>query len=172
MEKIVTLSEGQAGGKKGASTADHLFLLRGLMSIAIAEKKNLFITFYDVVKAYDQADVNNMLHVIWESGVRGKIWRIVKEFSTNQQAFVKTRYGPTRTFNRENGGRQGSRLTCRLFSKQMDVLSEISINEHQEKVVLSEKLSIGCLEFVDDALTCTTGINNQKSILKVAENKC
>ena len=44
-EKIVKFSQGQAGGKKGASTADHLFLLRGLMTLAIEKGENLFLTF-------------------------------------------------------------------------------------------------------------------------------
>ena len=170
MESIVKLTEGQAGGKRGACTADHLFLLRGMMSIAIAKKQNLFITFYDVAKAYDQADIDNMMHVMWESGVRGKIWRIVRAFSTNQTAIIKTRYGPTRKIIRENGGRQGSRLTCRLFSRQMDILSEKFINEYDEKYKININLSIGCLEFVDDALTCTSGKSNQEAVLEKVDD--
>ena len=49
---IVEFSQGQAGGKKGASPVDHLFLLRGMMAIAIEKKQNLFLTFFDVSKAY------------------------------------------------------------------------------------------------------------------------
>ena len=64
MEKIFQYSNGQAGGIKGAATADHLFLLRGLMTMAVKEKTNLFLTYYDVEKAYDRADVNNMLYII------------------------------------------------------------------------------------------------------------
>ena len=51
MEKAISFSQGQAGGIKGAATSDHLFLLRGIMTTAQAEKTNLFITFYDVAKA-------------------------------------------------------------------------------------------------------------------------
>ena len=56
MEKIIKFSQGQAGGIKGAATADHLFLLRGIMTTAQNSKSNLFLTFYDVSKAYDNAD--------------------------------------------------------------------------------------------------------------------
>ena len=38
MEKIVQFTQGQAGGKKGSSTGDHLFLLRGMMATAIHKK--------------------------------------------------------------------------------------------------------------------------------------
>ena len=81
------------------------------MGLAKERKEDLFITFFDVKKAYDQADVKNMLHIAWKSGVRGKLWRLLKKMSTDLEASIKTRYGPTRLITRENGGRQGSRLT-------------------------------------------------------------
>ena len=168
-EKIVKFSRGQAGGKKGASTADHLFLLRGLMTLAIEKGENLFLTFFDVEKAYDNADIDNMLHIIWLAGLQGKIWRIVRGLSTNLTATVKTRYGPSRPIARENGGKQGSRLTGRLFAKQIDTFSDESISNNVECVKVNSDLSIGCLEFVDDVLSSTNGLKNQLSILKKAD---
>ena len=113
------------------------------MNSAIEKKQILFLTFFDVHKAYDQADVNNMLHIAWNSGVRGKMWRILKNMSTNLTASIKTRFGLTRSISRENGGRQGSRLTGKLFAKQMDTLSEKFINEEFEGAVkINDDLSI------------------------------
>ena len=165
MEKIVKFSQGQAGGKKGASTADHLFLLRGILTLAIEEKRNVFLTFYDVAKAYDNADVENMLHVIWQAGIQGKIWRLLKNMNTNLSAVVKTKFGPSRPITRENGGKQGSRLMGRLFAKQMDVLSENCIEKDDENLHINDDLNIGCLEFVDDVLSSTEGVKNQKNVL-------
>ena len=202
------------------------------MTIAKERKQNLFITFYDVAKAYDNADVHNMLYIIWQAGVRGKIWRLLKNMSTNLTAVVKTRYGLSRAIKRENGGRQGSRLTGRLFAKQMDTLCEQFINATttvssaitsvpaaaattaavtlappitattrtvtskpatvtietastpatkttttttattvtpeaiQIGFEIEKNFNIGCLEFVDDALSCAVGITNQESTLK------
>ena len=85
------------------------------MATAKDNKNNLFLTFYDVSKAYDNADVDNMLHVIWKSGVKGKMWRILRNLSTNLTAVVKTRYGSSRPIVRYNGGKQGSRVTEKIF---------------------------------------------------------
>ena len=71
--KIIQMTQGQAGGVKGAASADHLFLLRSI-TIAKVEKWNLFLTYYDVQKAYDRANVENMLHIAWNAGVKGKLW--------------------------------------------------------------------------------------------------
>ena len=165
MEHIVSFTQGQAGGKKGASTADHLFLIRGISTIAIKSKQNVFLTFFDVAKAYDNADVENMLNVMWKAGVQGKLWRLLKTISTNLSATVKTRYGQTRQIERANGGLQGSSVTGRCFAKQMDVLSENSIEEHEEKLWINDQLSIGCLEYIDDVASSTKGLKNQFSIL-------
>ena len=169
LEGIIKFSQGQAGGVKGAATADHLFLVRGLMTIAISEKKNLFLTFFDVQKAYDRADVENMLHIMWQAGVKGKMWRILKNLSTNLTATVKTRFGPSRELTRGNGGKQGSRATGRCFSKQMDTLSEDFINLHKESVQINDEFRIGCLEWVDDVMSATTGKTNQQSVLKIVD---
>ena len=158
---IVEFSQGQAGGKKGASPVDHLFLLRGMMTIAIEKKQNLFLTFFDVSKAYDNADVAYMMHVMWEKGIQGKMWRILNNMSRNLTATIKTRYGYSRTIKRENGGRQGSRLSGRLFAKQMDVLSESFIENNNLNFPIDKDFSIGCLEFVDDVMTCTLGKKKQ-----------
>ena len=165
MERLVSFTQGQAGGRKGASTADHLFLIRGIATIAIKNRQNVFLTFFDVAKAYDNADVENMLNVVWKAGVQGKLWRLLKTISTNLTATVKTRYGETRQIKRENGGLQGSSVTGRCFSKQMDVLSEDFIDEHEEKLWINDQLSIGCLEFIDDVASSTSGMKNQISIL-------
>ena len=165
MECIVQLTQGQAGGKKGASTADHLFLIRGISTIAAKNKQNVFLTFFDVAKAYDRADFENMLNIMWKAGVQGKLWRLLKVICTNLSATVKTRYGQTRKFEPENGGLQGSSITGRCFAKQMDGLSEESIENHEEKLWINDRLSIGCLEYIDDVASTISGIKNQLSLL-------
>ena len=169
MENIVDFSPGQAGGVKGASTADHLFLLRGIMTSAKEDKSNIFLTFYDVAKAYDNADVDNMLHVIWEAGVKGKMWRILRELSTNLTAVVKTRYGPSRPIKRDNGGKQGSKTMGRKFAKQMDTLSEEFIEKPEKNYQINNEFNIGCLEWIDDVMTATAGKTNQISVLNAVD---
>ena len=58
------------------------------------------------------------------AGARKMVWRILRNLNNKLTAIVKTKHGPTREIDMEIGGRQGSRLTGRLFSKMMDVLAE------------------------------------------------
>ena len=54
----------------------------------------------------------------------------------------------------------------RLFSKQMDTLSEEFINQDKSNIKLNSKLNLGALVWIDDVLSCTLGLTNQKSVLK------
>ena len=161
----VPFTQAQGGGKKGASTYDHLFILRAIIDIAKNQKRPLFLTFYDVSKAYDNVDNEDMLKIIWDKGLRGKAWRILKKLNNNLKAKINTRYGPTRVLNMEIGGKQGSRLTGRMFSKLMDMLQE-EIEPTGEGFQLQQGLTIPYLLWVDDVVSCVEGQENQKRILK------
>ena len=69
---IIPFTQSQAGGIKGASTCDHVFIIRSIILLAITSKRNVFLTFYDIAKVYDHADVPIMLRVLWERGFKGK----------------------------------------------------------------------------------------------------
>ena len=164
IERIVPFTQAQGGGKRNSSTYDHLFLLRAIIDLSKTDKTPTFFTFLDIQKAYDNVNNNDMLTIIWEKGIRGKTWRILNNLCKDLKAHVKTRFGPTRTFDMEIGGRQGSRITGRLFSKMMDIIAE-EIATTNIGYKLSDDLTIAMLLWVDDLLSCTTGDTNQKQML-------
>ena len=89
----IKYTESQGGGQKGCSTCDHVFSIQAIISIAIKEKRKIFITFFDVKKAYDHADMKDMLNILWRQGVRGKVWRLIRKLNENLMARVKTKHG-------------------------------------------------------------------------------
>ena len=92
LEYLVKFTHAQGGGKKHSSTGDHLFILRAIIDISIAKKKPTHLTFYDVSKAYDNVDNDDLLVTMWDKGLRGKAWRILKNLNSNLSAAVKTRF--------------------------------------------------------------------------------
>ena len=160
MVQIVPLTQAQGGGKEGASTRDHVFLLRGAMHHAIKNKLEIYVTFYDVAKAYDRADVNDMLVTMWERGLRGKLWRLMKSLNTGLTAKSKTRHGLTRAISRQAGGKQGGKNFGFLFAKMMDVMAEEAAEDKDMGVSFAD-LRITLLEWVDDVVTFSVGENQQ-----------
>ena len=120
---------------------------------------------FDVEKAYDRADIDDMLYIAWKDGVKGKLWRLTRELNTELTASIKTKHGNTRTIKRESGGKQGGKTIVTLFSRLMDELTwEMSENE---KVGINiDNKEINNLLFVDDALTIAEGRKQQEETLK------
>ena len=165
IEYIVPFTNAQGGGQKGMSTCDHLFIVRAIMDISKKQNKETYLTFYDVKKAYDNVDNDDMLSIMWDKGLKGKTWRILHNLNKNLQAKIKTRYGLTRTVTMEIGGKQGSRLTGRMFSKLMDMLAE-ELEPTSTGFQINNEFTISTLLWVDDVVTCVEGTQEQKEMLQ------
>ena len=124
----------------------------------------MYITYYDVAKAYDKADVDDMLVIAWEHGLKGKLWRLMKNLNTNLTAKIKTRHGLTREIKRKAGGKQGGKNFGFLFAKMMDVLAEELQNDENFGMYFNDqKMSV--LEWVDDVITFAIGKEQQNLTL-------
>ena len=165
MMQLIPLTQAQGGGKPGTSTRDHVFLLRGAITHALRNKNNMYITFYDVTKAYDRADVEDMLVTAWEKGMKGKIWRLMKNLNTNLTARLKTNDGLTRKINRIAGGKQGGKNFGFLFAKMMDVMAEDAECNEQLGVNFGN-LKMSVLEWVDDVVTFAINGDQQNQTLQ------
>ena len=70
---VLNYTEAQAGGRKGRSTIDQLFILKSVMNQAIKDRRPMYIAFLDISKAYDKAWLDAIMYVLWHSGIRGRI---------------------------------------------------------------------------------------------------
>ena len=163
--QTLQFTQAQAGGKPGGSTTDQVFVLKALISLALRAGQELYVTFFDIKKAYDRADMDDMLHVIHEQGFKGKIWRLTKALNKNLTAKVKTKAGMSREVKRETGGKQGGMVMVPMFSKMMDTLPE-DLDESPNIGIIIENLKIACLEYVDDVSTFALGCEQQKRTLE------
>ena len=164
----VNFTQAQAGGKKGASTADHVFVLRNVIALAKAEKRNIIITFFDVKKAYDKVDTNDMLYCMHKSNVNGKTWRLMSSLNTGLTAKINTKAGVTREIVRKAGGKQGGKLMVPLFAKMMDTAAEDMQADPNLGISLAN-ITLQALIFVDDKVTFAEGDKQQQLTLEFAD---
>ena len=156
----INITQSQGGGKKGSMTCDHLFIIRAITSMALKKRTKFILTFYDVQKAYDHADVSDMLKCLWDEGIRGKVWRLTKKMNENLSARAKTKYGLTRSIKRQMGGKQGGKTMTTMFSKLMDVLAEDLLNNEKTSITIG-MTRIPALLWVDDVMTVALGKEQQ-----------
>ena len=141
-----------------------MFVLRNIITIAIKEKRNLLVTFYDVVKAYDRADMNDMLYMMNEGGISGKLWRLMKALNEDLTSKINTKVGLTREISQETGGKHGGKLMVALFAKLMDQLVVDLMGKEELEITMGIS-RINAQLYVDDAISYAEGYEQQKLTL-------
>ncbi len=113
-----TIGYEQAGFREGFSTTGHTFVLHVIVSIYLAKKKRLYCGFIDYKKAFDFVDRASLWRKLLDTGVDGKIFRIIRNLYNNEHI---SDYFPCNV-----GVRQGEILSPLLFA--------IYLNDFQEFV--------------------------------------
>ena len=75
-------TEAQAGARKGRSTTDQVFILKSVLRSRRANGQLTYLAFLDIKQAYDQVWKAAVMVTLWERGIRGKIWRILRLLNT------------------------------------------------------------------------------------------
>ena len=164
--KTINFSQAQAGGRKGGNTLDHIFILKSMIAMAQKKGQELILTFYDIKKAYDRCDMQDMLYIINQEGFDGKVWNLTKALNENLTARVKTKNGLSNEIKREKGGKQGAKLMVPMFAKMMDKLPE-SMHQRDDLGVKIGNNKIAGLAFVDDIISMAEGYAQQERTLQM-----
>lgn len=106
--------EEQGGFRPGRGTVDQLFVLTEILKTRTG--KTTYTAFIDVKKAYDTVWRNGLWKRLWDEGVRGRIWRVIKAMYNIVQSTVLVGEEKTEMFDLHTGVRQGCVLSPILFS--------------------------------------------------------
>ena len=143
------LHEGQGGFRIGRSCIDNIFSLTELIQGRIKEGKFTYAFFLDVKKAYDSVWRDGLWYKMWEMGIKGKLWRVIRSLYVNNRSCVFLEGKSSEFFPINQGVAQGCTLSPTLFLIYIDgLLSEIE-KCSQLGVKFSENEMSGLL-FADD----------------------
>jgi len=106
--------EEQGGFRPERGTEDQIFILTELLRART--DRTTFTAFIDVRKAYDTVWRNGLWKRLWDEGVRGKMWRVVKAMYSVVQSSVMVGDEQTEMFDLHTGVRQGCVMSPVLFS--------------------------------------------------------
>jgi hypothetical protein len=148
LESNNILGESQGTFRKDRRIEDHIFTLHGICSLAKSSKKPLYIAFLDLSKAFDRVWREGLLAKLWESGIQGKPWRLIKEIYRNVKNKVLFNDYESDYFDQEYGVKQGCVLYSTLFSVLMSDLVQM-LSDKNIGVNISLNLT-NCLLFADD----------------------
>ena len=161
----VNMSDAQAGGIKGRATVDHTLVLKELVHLAKKERKGAILVFMDVTKAYDKAWLDAIMYVLHKQGIKGKLWKIVKDLNSNLRTTIQTKYGPTRQISITDSIRQGGVLSVTLYALLMDEINKDMQGSDLGIKIPGTNTRIPCLLWMDDVVLTETETKRSQELL-------
>ena len=76
-DENVVISRLQGAGRKGQSCLHTALLLQETVSDALDTRRNVFVSYFDVSKAFDTVWTNGLFYKMYKMGIRGKMWRLM-----------------------------------------------------------------------------------------------
>jgi hypothetical protein len=121
MERGVTnVTENQFVFMSVRLTIEAIFLIRQLMERYMEQKKDMYMVFIDLEKAYDKVTRNIMWWALQKHKVSTKYIALIKDMYNNVVTSVRTSDGDTNDFSINIELHQGSALSPYLFALMMD----------------------------------------------------
>jgi hypothetical protein len=122
--------EEQGGFRPERGTEDQLFVLTEILRNR-GSQVTTYTAFIDVKKAYDTVWRDGLWKRLWDEGVRGRMWRVVKNMYSAVQSAVLVGEEQTEWFELNTGVRQGCVMSPILFSLFISGLAK-EINEKRQ----------------------------------------
>ena len=120
IERRGLLSDQQGGFRVQRGCPDSYYLLHETLSFRKELKLKTYACFIDVKKAYDTVWQNGLWKRLWDIGIKGKTWRIIREWYQGMQSCVLLDGDATRYFDLEQGVKQGAVLSPLLYAIFVD----------------------------------------------------
>ena len=112
----------QTAYRKGVSCAEAIFSTMEVISTYSQCSEKVYMCFYDLQKAFDSIQYPVLLKRLYECGVNGKAWRLLRSWYTSPKSMVRVNGLLSLPFTLERGVLQGSVLSPILFLLMMDPL--------------------------------------------------
>ena len=126
------------GPRHNRGCMDNVYTLNEIVQGRLREDKKTFSFFLDIQKAYDTVWHDGLWHKLWDMGVKGRMWRVIKKMYMSSRSVVLLEGEKSDLFNVDQGVAQGCSLSPILFSVFInDLLKEV------EQAELGIQLSSG-----------------------------
>ena len=161
LDKEGALHEGQAGFRLNRGCMDNVYTLNEIVQGRLREDKKTYAFFLDIQKAYDTVRLDDLWYKLWDMGVKGRMWRVIKKMYMSSRSAVLLEGEKSDSFNVDQGVAQGCSLSPILFSVFInDLLKEVE--QAELGIQLSSGKTFGRMLFADDFV----GVSIQRKACK------
>ena len=131
------LPESQCGFRANRSTIDMIFSARQLMEKCREQKKDLYIAFVDLSKAFDSVDREMLWLVLRKCGCPEKYIDIIKQLHEGMQVKVRVATDLSESFEVSRGVKQGCVLAPVLFNIYVQCITYLLTSSLRERCSIS-----------------------------------
>jgi exonuclease III len=165
-----SLDESQGGFRSERGTPDQgLTLYEGLLHRK-TEGKTTFLCFIDFRKAFDTVWHDGLWKRLWDSGVKGKAWRVVRSLYSSMGASVKLGDKLSREVLMRQGVRQGCPLSPTLFNYFINALAK-DLRESGFGAQIAH-LNLDSLLYADDVVLVADSAANLQQLIERVDKFC
>lgn len=119
-------------------------------------------------KAYDRVWRDGLWKTLWDEGIRGKMWRVIRSLYRRTQSCILLGKEKTDKFNINVGVRQGCVLSPALFSIYINRLAKELIAKGIGVLIGHRK--VGILLYAYDIVLITNNRRDMKKALEIVAN--
>ena len=161
--KTFGIVEEQGGFRPERGTEDQIFILTEVLKARSG--RTTYTAFIDVKKAYDTVWRDGLWIRLWEEGVRGKMWRMIREMYRTVQSSVLVDGEQTEMFELNTGVRQGCVMSPVLFSVFINGLAK-EINKRTKGICVGDR-KVRLLMYADDIVLMSETKRDLQNMLDV-----
>ena len=162
------LHEGQAGFRVNRSCMDNVYTLNEIVQGRLKEDKETYAFFLDVQKAYDIVWRDGLWLKLWDMGVKGKMWHVIKKMYEASRSAVVLKGEKSSVFRLEQGVAQGCSLSPILFSVFLLKVAE----QAKLGIQLSSDKNIGGMLFADNFVGVSDSKESLQKLIDVVHGYC
>ena len=116
------ISSLQGACKKGQSCVHIAMLLQETVSRALEKNRNVFVSYFDVSKAFDTVWTNGLFYKLYKMGISGKTWRILYKGYNDFRCKVRVDNKLSDWYVMQCGIHQGGFLSLMKYTAFIDSL--------------------------------------------------
>jgi hypothetical protein len=151
---------------------DNVFIFHEILSIMKQQGRNVYAAYIDIKKAYDRVFIFGLWAKLLRYGIRGKLWRVLREIYLGSVSSVKFENYLSAFFETREGLRQGCKLSTDLFSVFIADLVRVLNESGDDGLTFDQILYLCNLLFADDILLLAKNVPGLQRLLWVLETWC
>ena len=158
----------QTGYQKRVSCTEAIFSTLEAISQFAQQGEKMYLCFFDLQKAFDSVEYPILLKRLYDAGINGKTWRLIKAWYNQPKCRVRVDGQLSAEFAIERGVLQGSVLSPVLFLLVMDpLLRDLEQNKLGPSI---SGIYAGAYAHADDTRTITSSVSSLNQQVHMVQN--